>query len=39
MNLASILVRPGQDFALVLATNVRGIRADAALRANGMKPG
>ena len=33
MNLASIVLQPAEDFAMVLATNVGGTRADPALRA------
>lgn len=33
MNLASIMVQPSHDFAIVLATNVGGAKADEALRA------
>jgi CubicO group peptidase (beta-lactamase class C family) len=33
MNLASIMLQPDNDFALVLATNVGGTKAEAALKA------
>jgi hypothetical protein len=33
MNLATIVLRPKQDFSIVLATNVAGTNADDALEA------
>jgi CubicO group peptidase (beta-lactamase class C family) len=33
MNLASIIVQPARDFAIVMLTNIGGTRADEALRA------
>jgi hypothetical protein len=33
MNLASIMLQPDKDFALVLATNVGGAKAEEALQA------
>ena len=33
MNLAYIMLQPKSDFAMVLATNVGGAKADEALRA------
>jgi hypothetical protein len=35
MNLASIMLQPDHDFAMVLMTNVGGTKADTALKALG----
>ncbi|HEX2150726.1 MAG TPA: hypothetical protein VHG31_01855 [Stellaceae bacterium] len=37
MNLAYILLQPSADFGIVMATNIGGEKADAALRALGQQ--